>query len=510
MKNLFLNWPLYPLLLAAYPPVALYLFNPADATVLAATTALLVCLLLAAILWGGINLWLRNPARSALITTVVLILFFSYGHIHAYFTGAIHGTALADYTWQWHLVLSLFWLLILRLVWLGIRRWQESTLTEITPLMNATALVFLALPFITSPPWGGPERIQAHEIIEQAPEEAATHALGYAPDIYLIVLDGYARGDYLETHYDFDNSPFLDSLQDKGFFIAEQSQANYYWTFLSFFSSLNMQHITWLSEEMGEDSRERGPVYDGIRDNKVARFLADNGYEIVHFNSTWGATRNNPYADREIQCSSLIFHEEFYRVLWETTWLRIFDDGASFDLAQCWLSHMEQLAKMGQEPGPKFVFAHFMPPHHPYLFDREGNILRHATISNQFQFQENLWEDHDAYIEQLRFLNRAFLEIIEQVLETSDNPPVILLQSDHGPHLKRASRGRNHTLRMANLMAMHLPGTPEGLVSDDITLVNQFPLILNHYFGTDFEIQSDTLYYSEYHTPYLFQEIKTD
>jgi len=510
MPKVFTDQPFYPLLLAIYPALSLYLTNPGQSTFSVALLGILVSLILVGLFWGIMHLVTRDTGRGALLTAFFVVLFFSYGHVHSTLSLQLIETPFADHPWHLHLVLSLVWLLLFRLGWLLANHIPAAGLSGLTPLFNTATTVFVLLTFAFYPPWS--ERVipDPVEIVESQPGDGAIAELGYSPDIYLIVLDGYGRQDILKEYYDFDNTLFLEALEQMDFFVAEDSQANYYWTFLSLLSMLNMEHVTWLRETRGEDSTERGLAYDLTRNNRVARFLSEQGYEIVHFKSTWGSTQFNPYADREIECSSLVLDEEFYRVLWGTTWLRVFDDTATIDLAQCWLSHMESLARMGSEPGPKFVFAHFVPPHHPYLFDRDGNILRHATISNQFEFQENLWEDHAAYIEQIRYLNSAFLEIFHTILEHSEHPPVILLNSDHGPHLKRAGRGRNHEVRMANLMAMHLPGTPEGLISDDITLVNQFPLVLNHYFGTDFEIQPDTLYYSEYHTPYLFQEIKTD
>ena len=37
------------------------------------------------------------------------------------------------------------------------------------------------------------------------------------PDVYYVILDGYARADALATHYGFDNEPFLSALRDRGF-----------------------------------------------------------------------------------------------------------------------------------------------------------------------------------------------------------------------------------------------------------------------------------------------------
>jgi hypothetical protein len=50
---------------------------------------------------------------------------------------------------------------------------------------------------------------------------------GLFPDIYYVILDGYARADILDELYGYDNSRFLDYLERHGFFVAETSHSNY-------------------------------------------------------------------------------------------------------------------------------------------------------------------------------------------------------------------------------------------------------------------------------------------
>ena len=46
------------------------------------------------------------------------------------------------------------------------------------------------------------------------------------PDIYFIVLDGYARADVLAKYYGFDNGPFIGGLRQRGFQVSEASRSN--------------------------------------------------------------------------------------------------------------------------------------------------------------------------------------------------------------------------------------------------------------------------------------------
>ena len=54
-----------------------------------------------------------------------------------------------------------------------------------------------------------------------------------APDVYVILLDGYARADVLANAFGYDDSPFLDGLRSDGFEVADASHSNYLVTNLS-------------------------------------------------------------------------------------------------------------------------------------------------------------------------------------------------------------------------------------------------------------------------------------
>jgi hypothetical protein len=266
-----------------------------------------------------------------------------------------------------------------------------------------------------------------------------------------------------------------------------------------------MAHVTYLKTLMGETSTDRYIAYQAVRDNAVARFLRDRGYTIVHFASTWGATLENPFADETIECRTGLFQIEFYRVLAETTWLRARPSQVATDLAECHLSNFGLLGGIATRRGPKFVFAHFIPPHHPYLFDRHGNVLREATVTNQFELQERLWERTDQYLDQLMFVNRKVAETVDAILATSVRPPIIIIQSDHGPHVPNAG-GRARRLRFANLAAFYFPDRARFL-PDTVTSVNVFRHIFNHYFAANLPLLDERHYFSGYRRPYAFREV---
>ena len=63
------------------------------------------------------------------------------------------------------------------------------------------------------------------------------------PDIYYIILDGYGRQDALMEDYGYDNTAFLNFLEEQGFFVADCSRSNYSQTKFSLLTSLNMDFV---------------------------------------------------------------------------------------------------------------------------------------------------------------------------------------------------------------------------------------------------------------------------
>jgi hypothetical protein len=75
------------------------------------------------------------------------------------------------------------------------------------------------------------------------------------------------------------------------------------------------------------------------------------------------------------------------------------------------------------------------------------------------------------------------------LLQKSEIPPIIILQSDHGARPYYASVGANEWHKILN--AMYLPGMDYNTLSDNISPVNTFRLVFNHYFGADYPLLSN-------------------
>lgn len=504
---------LYPFLLGVYPVLFLYSQNPGQATpdLLPLPLALSLCLTLVVLVVA--RLTTRDVHKASLATAVVLAAFFAYGHLHsAVYLATVNvmapprqipTQARYEYYLQWTLACAV--LLLLRRLLRGISRIRAEVLPEASKAATATVLVLLVLVGIT----GLGHRASATTTQSGPAERVPVSGASTDPDIYHIVLDGYGRKDVLERHFGLDNSPFLNALEAEGFEVASRSTANYYWTHASLPSMLNMRYLGDVAARQGPSTNDLTAFFSMIRESEVTHFLRRRGYRIVHLDSTWPGTMGNERADVLIACASGWFQINFYRALVESSALRILQSPITNDLARCHLEQFNSLERAAALPGPKYVFAHFIPPHHPYVFDRHGNVLREATTVDQFEFNLHLWSRRDLYRDQLLFINDRLLRALRTIIATNKGAPVIVLHSDHGPQLVDANgypEPGDAEARFGNLFALRT-NAARGVTPSDVTLVNAYRIIFNHYFDAKLPTLPAEHYHSPFDRPYDLRRV---
>jgi hypothetical protein len=134
------------------------------------------------------------------------------------------------------------------------------------------------------------------------------------------------------------------------------------------------------------------------------------------------------------------------------------------------------------------VFAHFVIPHPPFSFGANGEWLDfNAGTATREQFV-------DAYLNQVVYINREILGVIDAIQAGSDVPPVIIVQGDHGPPPDLTN---DPAIRMPILNAYSLPGVEMAeALYPSISPVNSFRVVLNRYLGFSLPLLEDKSYFS--------------
>lgn len=512
---------MHPFLISIAPVVFLFSRNVHQLTLLTALLPLVFSVLLTGLMLAVLRLIRKDYSKAAIFTSVIMIAFFSFGHIFGFLWdfGIFYQMTLL-----YILLLLLFALVI---IWIGINVWRTQKNLEQASTFLFVVPCFMILFSLFSMLWKEevkPKIIakakkestvqlesrwkQDQELIESIKDreeypkrEPILKDSASLPDIYYIILDGYTRADTLKAIYGFDNSDFINALEERGFYVPDLSLSNYSTTFLSLASSMNMRYVNDMVGKLGPERRWRLPFYNMIRNPKVVRFLKSKGYRYVHFNTGWGATEKSDIADVSYSYTIPLLHSEFFNTLIRTTVLRLFEPS----VAKAHLFKFEKLREIPHLKGPTFTLAHFLLPHNPYVFDRDGNIRHNIPLDLQFKKKTGGWRAKDAYIDQLIFTNKMALELVDYIIDQSPFRPIVVLQADHGAASTRnlvVPDSIKHRERLSILNAYYVTEKCKDELYPSITPVNTFRLILKSYFDENYEKLPDRVFYSWYERPF--------
>ena len=280
--NTVMNGPLFALLFAAYPVLFIATSNPGQAAWSTVGAALAVSVVASALLLATMRMAFNSWNRAALGVAAIAFLFYAYGPAHTSLEGlfldSMNETAgLALYLQQaspyLHFIMTAFWIVAGFLALRDVARMPEAWIPLAVRACNAAALVLVGLMTVQWVADRGATAASTADLRHASTTERAVSVLGYNPDIYLIVLDGYAREDVLRQHYKFDNSAFLDGLRGRGFQVSGASTANYNWTFLSLASFLNMDYLQpLLGDRISPAVRSRAGVYHPVTNKSFSQF----------------------------------------------------------------------------------------------------------------------------------------------------------------------------------------------------------------------------------------------
>ena len=516
----------HPILLAAYSVLALVAHNISDILLSDAIRSLIVAIVAAVLLHVLLWLIVKDWTNAALISAVTIILFFSYGHVYRVVkTWIILGSSIGRHRFMipvWGIIL-LFW------IWWVSRKMRNSA--HVTRFFNVAGVVLLVLPVLQIVAYQLDTYTSVTEFstsINQVNAKFKSSSGEKLPDIYYIVLDGYARQDVLEDLYGYDNSEFTDFLKDNGFYIAENSRSNYNKTLLSLASSLNMEYVNYLSEILGVKSRNNELLSEMVKHSRVRNFVVEQGYQFVAFKSGFGKTT---IQDADVYFSVSDERESFWslngfeEILLESTAARIIFDSPlssaqffqNLKVKGAYQAHrnrilytLQQLSEIAEMEGDYFVFAHVIAPHPPFVFGAHGEEI---SPNYAFSLQDGsaFHGSPQAYIEgyrnQLTYINQLVRQAIKDILLRSDTSPVIIIQSDHGPGaylVWNSLKETNIKERLTILNAYYFPDGYGGLLYPSITPVNSFRLVFNRLFDTKFDLLEDQSYFTDHIRPFEF------
>jgi hypothetical protein len=520
--------PVYILLLAIFPATQLWTSNYDQVDASDVLRPVFTSVILALATFLVTYLIYRDLNKAALLSAGMLVLFFSYGQVYALFRydpGWLVNLAR-------HRILIPLWLaLAAAWIWIVSKKVDDaSRFTFGLNMITGGLILFqmLQIGYYEYRAWDAERSFQGFGSSDQANIEDELTTVSF-PDIYYIILDTYTREDILADIFEYDNTEFIHELEDQGFYVARCSQSNYARTELSLSSSLNFNYIDQLIDEIKVDSTDKSSLRPLIRQSETRTLLESLGYKIVAFESGFGYTR---IKDADIYLSPPLGSLEeiggaaglssFEVLFLESTAGLILTDAAQF-LPKSFVPDVEyeerlhrarilytldELEKMPQTEGPKFVFAHLLVPHRPFVFGPEGEVIDAENapgLGAPINDNQSMNDYIHGYRDQLTYVNTRIHTLVERLISDSENQPVIILQGDHG-----IEKARTEEERMVIFNAYFIPGGSYDSLNQEITPVNTFRVVFNELFDTQYPLLDDVSYYSEWYQPFNFSEVPNE
>ena len=494
------KFPLHPFLFALYPILSFWVTNKNFVFLSETWRTLTVCLGGTGILYLVFWLLSRNKGKSALLTSLLVVVILYFGHV--YFS--IQG--LVPFFDQPVPYFTLWFLGLLAGLYLALRVYKQNEL--VNTYLNWVSLILVVFPLLQA------IQISISRLGSGDSQALASDASGSVqnvnsehqrPDIYYIILDGYGRADALSEFFSFDNSSFLNALRQRGFYVADQSYTNYMQTFLSISSSLNG---TYLEEaQFDPSSDDRTIIHAYLNKSAHLERFRELGYEIIALQDADSLLHLNT-ADQVIPVSLTLnnFELGFHELTLGRFWSPALYEYTQWEIIRAQLNVIETLPLSSERP--RFIFAHLLIPHPPFVFDPDGNfVTTNLYMAGDGSHYGGTRQGYvSGYTGQVQYINSRVIKLLDRLLGNLEHPVVIILQGDHGPgsYLDWASL-ENTCLRerLPILNAYYFPeGTKRTGLYATISPVNSFRVVFNQILDQPMSLLEDRSFYSEWDRPY--------
>ena len=431
----------------------------------------LIILIFSLVIFFIINLFFKDRFKTSLMMSFILLVILFFGDIVELVTYFEVAKKLRDVSIP---VGKLFLTIILSLFLLGgltvwLRKLNRSPI-KMNSYLNILTAIFLIIEIFD---FSFPDiyKINLKEKIEL---KIHSNDKTKVPDIYFILLDGYTGFPGLERLCNYENNDFKKFLTSNDFFIAENAKAIYHRTIYSMVSIFNMSEIIYNIDDIDSKASFLS-LADHIKNNSVVNFFNEKGYKFVNF-SFWDIFDTKKYY-KDIfyfRRGNIYEARTMYGHLYE-----IYNENFA-DLAETNLNIFKQLTELKNfsESKPKFVYAHITMPHYPFYFDAEGKKMDLTYALDR--------KDKNKYLEQLKYTNKLLMKTINDILNSAKEPPVIIIQSDHG---FRAYTGKGkEEIKYSALSCFYFPDKDYSLLNDSLKTTNIFKVIFNKYFNQDLKL----------------------
>lgn len=511
MNNIKKSIILHPFLFAIFPVIFTYSNNTDTMSLNDIVLPLSLVIITSLFFWFVIRVGLKNGIKAGMIVSLVLVVFFSYGH----FYNLIVDSKIGDLEIGRHrfLIIPFIFSVIIG-IWYFIK--TTKILNNATSITNVVSIAIIAVILLNVIIFNNENFFSSFEeklVLQDHITPFVPTKLEKFPDVYYIILDEYPGINSLKNDLGYDNQNFVDFLTNKGFYVYPQSYSNYPVSISSIPATMDMMYLNYIPEKLESDSEIYSAIKDKYLNNKVMQNFKSLGYKIINFNTF--ALVNEKFenidlglCDRQIYIGNVLLDTTL-----RTSIIGYFVERWSEDkMRETVLCTFDELPKIKEKfEEPVFVYAHILLPHPPYIFGPNGESItpgKPYLLAGQPEGTRT-WDSKEAFLDQVKFATKETEEIVNK-LTVKEDKPIIIIQSDHGSGFDvnwKNPNGKMINQRLSNFDALYLPEKNDDVPKDSITTVNTFRIIFNLYFGANYELLPDKMYWVHREEYYRYQNV---
>lgn len=287
-------------------------------------------------------------------------------------------------------------------------------------------------------------------------------------NIYYLLCDEYASFAQLEHDFGYDNSAFRNELLSLGFNVSESSRNDSTSTVVVV---ANIMQLDYIATDSSTSVEDENLTKGGI----VHQLLKENGYIEQGIGDTqWLGVDGTVQKKAEATTAD---GDNLSQIILGRSFLEPFYQRNYVAEAQTIARSFDDLDSMVIEPNSsKFILFYVPCPHHPYYFDKNGNLN-----STEKWINDEKGSNNDAYIGQLQYVSDRVLAAVKRIVELDPNS-IIVLCSDHGNRFGTVSSGYTHLILNAVYIGGEKTSEIEGLSS-----VNTLRYLFNREFDLGME-----------------------
>jgi hypothetical protein len=504
-KNFILGY-IISIFLSIYPISQLF-FNNLDVLNYQQTAIpLLILFIIATFLYLGFSIIIKESNTKVILVPFIIIILFSYNYIHIFLSTQSN---LLNYIGRNRILIPLLFISLTFFVY-----WIMKSSFVIKKALFIFLIVLNTIPFsklfyIQRRGYPISLPLSSSQKIWKGSENF--------PDVFLIILDMYPSNLVLEQYFEFNNKNFTNKLESLGFNVFYNSRSNYSRTLLSLTSTLNMEYLNEDTESSHKELTLQN-LYHKLENGKVQSFFKKKGYNFYWFEGGYlpGKSQYN-YNEFFIPVNGTLYSRQetvdndFLIYFINNSIISPIAERIKIIAVDIFRKRIDnifiKLPVLASNKDHKFVFAHFIAPHPPFVFGENGDKV---------YYDENSRNSKTAFINQLKYINKRLINTLEKILSIDNGRnKIIIIQGDHGTREiipNNIYSFNQHWAREAfgNLNAVYFSDKLKNKKVNYHSPVNTFRFILNLEFNQNIVYLEDINYYTDYTFPLKLHRIHNE